>query len=378
MTISFSSKFSKYIFPLINSVAGLALFWLAASSIYRDPERVSYWSAGGFVFGFLLGLALQALVQGSAFSNNRARKQLLLSVILLLEIGLGIFIIGPFVWLQLRFNPVSNVHSICCETPVDYGAASYEKVQLTTNDGASISGWYVAPTIQSGKVIILIHGYGYDRRGTDFQTKILIEAGYGVLLYDLREHGESTGTLNSFNRMKIYSGDLLQVVNYLKQKSEVKQIGVVGISLGAFATLNLSPEILNGFSGLWMDGLRFENFSAQRPINNVGDYFKRIFDQQTRRLARFYTSDAIAPPPPLFVQIIPTITQPKLMLVSSGLDESERSTNEKLIPIVNDKKLGDNKQLWIIEKAWHIGGRYEVPDEYREKMLAFFAQAFSN
>lgn len=377
MTTS-SSRFSKYffsliIFPLINSIAGLAIFWLVASSIYRDFERVSYWSAGGFAFGFLLGLALQALLFRSAFVNNRTRKQLFLSVILLLEIGLGVFIIGPFVWLELRFNPVSNVHSICCETPIDYGAVSYDKVQLTTNDGASISGWYVAPTTQSGKVIILIHGYGYDRRGTDFQTKILIAAGYGVLLYDLREHGESAGTLNSLNRMKVYSGDLLQVVNYLKQKSDVKQIGVVGISLGAFATLNLPAEVLNSFSGLWMDGLRFENFGAQLPVTNPGDYFKRIFDRQTRWLARFYTKESIAPPSPLFVQIIPTITQPRLMLVSSGLDESERATNEKLIPLLNDRK-----QLWIIEKAWHIGGRFEVPDEYREKMLAFFAQAFSN
>ncbi len=373
MTIGSSSTFSKYLFPLVNGFAGLAIFWLVAGSIYRDAERVSYWSAGGFAFGFLLGIALQALTIHIAFINSRQRKKLFLSAILLLEIGLGFFVIGPFIWLQLRFTPASSLHSICCETPLEYGAASYDKVELTTNDGANISGWYVAPTTQTGKIIILIHGYGYDRRGTDFQTKILIAAGYGVLLYDLRDHGESTGTLNSFNRMKVYSGDLLQVVNYLKQKSEVKQIGAVGISLGAFATLNLPPETLNSFAGLWMDGLRFENFGAQLPVTNIGDYFKRIFDQQTRRLARFYSDDAIAPPSPLFTQIIPTITQPKLMLVSSGLDESERSTNEKLIPLLDDKK-----ELWIIEKAWHIGGRYEVPDEYREKMLAFFAQAFGN
>ena len=59
------------------------------------------------------------------------------------------------------------------------------------------------------------------------------------------------------------------------------------------------------------------------------------------------------------------------MLVASGLDESERSTNEKLIPL-----LGGNKELWIIENAWHIGGRFDAPDEYREKLLAFFASAF--
>ena len=59
------------------------------------------------------------------------------------------------------------------------------------------------------------------------------------------------------------------------------------------------------------------------------------------------------------------------MLVSSGKDTSERQTNEQLIPL-----LGDKKQLWIIENAWHIGGRYDAPDEYRKRLLEFFGQAF--
>ncbi len=373
LTMISSSKFSKFTFAFINGLVFLILFWVVAGSVYRDILRVSYWSAGGFVFGILLGVALQAFANRFSFANKPLRKSVILSAVLLLEIGLGFFLIGPFIWIQLRLTPVSNLHSICCETPLDYGAASYDKVQLTTADAATISGWYVASTSQSGKIIILIHGYGYDRRGTDFQTKILISAGYGVLLYDLRSHGESTGKLNSFNRMQVYARDLAQVVNYLQQKSEVRKIGVVGISLGAFATLNSSPETLNSFAGLWLDGLRFENFGAQLPINNPGDYVKRIFDKHTRWLAHFYTGEPIPSPSPLFAQIIPTITQPKVMLVSSGLDESERTTNERLIPV-----LGDNKDLWIIENAWHIGGRFDAPDKYREKLLAFFAQAFSH
>lgn len=365
MTTGFASKFSKITFPAINGLVCLFLFWVVAASIYRDIARVSYWSAGGFAFGFLLGFALQSLLTHA--------NRFMLSLVLASELLLGFFIIGPFIWVQLRLTPVSNLHSICCETPLEYGAASYEKVELTTADGATIAGWYVAPTTEAGKVVILIHGYGYDRRGTDFQTKILISAGYGVLLYDLRSHGESAGKLNSFNRMQVYAQDLSQVVNYLKHKPEVQQIGVVGISLGAFATLNLPPETLNSFAGLWLDGLRFENFGAQLPVNNIGDYAKRIFDQQIRWFAQHYSNESLPPPSPLFVQIIPTITQPKVMLVSSGLDDSERTTNEKLIPVLDEKK-----QLWIIENAWHIGGRFDAPDEYRKKMLAFFADAFSH
>ena len=352
---------------ITNSIVFLLLFWLIASFIYRDTSMLVYWSLAGFLSGAVNGIALQHISTRFVSLQNTNRRKLFFVIFLIIEFAVGLLLIGPYIWIKSRFIPVSNTHSICCETPMDYGAAHYETVKLKTKDNATIAGWYVEPTTQPGKVIILIHGYGYDRRGTDFQTRILIAAGYGVMPYDLRDHGESeaNGSLNSFNRMQTYASDLLQVVNYLKQKSEVKQLGVVGISLGAFATLNSSPGILNNFSGLWMDGLRFENFGAQAQPHNLHDYLKRLFDHQTRWLAGVITSLALP-------EIIPTITHPKLMLVSSGLDESERSTNEKLIPF-----LDGNKKLWIIENAWHIGGRFDAADEYREKLLAFFADAFN-
>jgi len=363
----------KYYVPLVSGVIFSLLFWLIASSIYRDTSLLGYWGAAGFLFGVANGFAIKALQANLKFLQHTTHKISLITAILLAEFALGLLLIGPYIWVQSRFIPTSNIHSICCETPLEYGAAKFDHVNLKTNDGATIAGWYVEPTSQYGKVIILIHGYGYDRRGTDFQTRILVAAGYGVLLYDLRDHGESEskGSLNSFNRMQIYASDLLEVVNYLKQKAEVKKIGLVGISLGAFATLNSSPETLNSFAALWLDGLRFENFGAQLPANTPNAFFKKIFDHQTRWLASLHADKSIPPAPPTFAQIIPTITHPKLMLVASGLDESERSTNEKLIPL-----LGGNKELWIIENAWHIGGRFDAPDEYREKLLAFFASAF--
>lgn len=69
----------KYVFPLINGFLCLALFWLVASSIYRDFARVSYWSAGGFAFGFLVGIALQSLILHFSLANNPIRKKLILA-----------------------------------------------------------------------------------------------------------------------------------------------------------------------------------------------------------------------------------------------------------------------------------------------------------
>ncbi|RYY02071.1 MAG: alpha/beta fold hydrolase [Gammaproteobacteria bacterium] len=375
MTTKESNWFIKSIFPTLHALVYLLLFWLVSSFFFRDALRLSWWSSGGFVIGLLVGFGLQWIIRRNSWFLIQSRKITTYIIITLLEFAFGLLVIGPTIWVLNRFVPNSNIHSICCETPKDYGAAVFENIQLRSPDGATIAGWYVAPTQQTGDVIILIHGNGYDRRGTDFQTRALIAAGYGVLLYDLRDHGESVGRLNAFNRMQAYASDLQIVINYLKQKPEInpRHIGVVGISLGSFATLNSTTETLNSFRALWLDGLVFENFGALLPPRTLREAAKYVFDTQTRNFAKWYYPDPIAPPTKLLREIIPTITQPEVMIVASGLDDRERSNNEILLPL-----MGGNKEMWFIKNAWHIGGRFEVPDEYRERMLAFFSKAFAS
>ena len=94
------------------------------------------------------------------------------------------------------------------ETPDKYGL-KYEDVTFTANDGATLSGWLVKGG--KDKVIIQSHfgvqcsrcGYTQDGKGmmknalwtSDIhfleQAKYLVEAGFSVLMYDLRNHGNS-------------------------------------------------------------------------------------------------------------------------------------------------------------------------------------------
>ncbi|HWV15003.1 MAG TPA: alpha/beta fold hydrolase [Cellvibrio sp.] len=363
------------LFPLLHAFICMPLLGWIAGFFYLDNSKAFLWGAIGFAWGLVSAIAIQWWLRKFLSRHSKFIRFTSLSCIVLFEIALSIFFIGPSIWLFINFTPRDNQHSICCETPLDYGATRYNNIRITTGDGATIAGWYVAPTTQAGKVIILIHGYGYDRRGTDFQTRLLLAAGYGVLLYDLRNHGESSGKINVFNRMEIYQSDLSQVVNYLKQKPEVNpgKIAVVGISLGAFTTLNSSTETLNDFAALWLDGLRFENFFAQEPVHTLKGFTDALIDRQVRRLAGIFYQQPITPAPPLFTQIIAQIKRPPLMLVASGLDEGERQLNEKFIPL-----MGGNKSIWFIDNAWHIGGRFEVPQEYGDKMLDFFARALAD
>lgn len=97
------------------------------------------------------------------------------------------------------------------ETPDTYNL-EYEDVKFKTSDGVTLSGWLVKGN--SDKVIIQSHfgvqcsrcGYTQDGKGmmknalwtSDIhflkQAKYLVDAGYTVLMYDMRNHGNSEQT----------------------------------------------------------------------------------------------------------------------------------------------------------------------------------------
>jgi hypothetical protein len=77
------------------------------------------------------------------------------------------------------------------------------------------------------------------------------------------------------------------------------------------------------------------------------------------------------PAPPAFIDILAELEQPQIMLVASGQEEFEHRVSQNYAGVI-----GPNEAIWLIENAQHVGGPTAVPDEYRERMLAFFAASF--
>ena len=139
--------------------------------------------------GFGLGLLGELLLGRLGLSHWLYRRRVLLAV--LLEIPLAVFLAGPYAYAIVETRP--NHHPICCVTPLDYGATEYEDVEIQTADGITLAGWFVPPREKPGPVIVLLHGARGDRRGVAWHARQLIDADYGLLLYDQRALGESTG-----------------------------------------------------------------------------------------------------------------------------------------------------------------------------------------
>ena len=130
--------------------------------------------------------------------------------------------------------------------PDDVGLASYEDVTFTTVDGVEIAAWYIAPPVERGAALIYAHGLGHNREFMLDQAALLYQHGYGALLIDFRNHGESGGDMTTLGFYEPY--DIQAGIDFLLERPEVnpEQIGVVGQSLGAVTAIRAAavmPEL---------------------------------------------------------------------------------------------------------------------------------------
>lgn len=176
-------------------------------------------------------------LQPVSHSLSRARRVLLLIGLIPICIGVTIALFGAFAGFQEVNNalyPARNV--FCCDTPANAGI-DYEEVSLVTSDGLMLVGWYLMsaqPTEE--RALILAHGLGGNRVSMWDVGFALHEAGYGVLLLELRAHGESEGQV--FTRGWL---DIQAAADWLEMRG-VEAIGAYGFSLGAVMAIQAAAS----------------------------------------------------------------------------------------------------------------------------------------
>lgn len=127
--------------------------------------------------------------------------------------------------------------------PESVGITRYELVRMRTRDAIDIRGWYVPPSENPGAVIIYVHGLGENRQTMLEQAAVLVNHGYGALLIDFRNHGESGGDLTTLGYSEPL--DIAAAVEFLQSRPEVNphQIGVLGESLGAVTAIRAAAQM---------------------------------------------------------------------------------------------------------------------------------------
>lgn len=111
---------------------------------------------------------------------------------------------------------------------------------FTARDGVTLRGWYVPS--RTGAVVVLAHGWGAARGAMLPEARWLAAAGYGVLAFDWRAHGQSDGERSTWGLRE--RDDLEAAIAYVSARHDVdaRRIGAVGFSLGGMVVADVAAR----------------------------------------------------------------------------------------------------------------------------------------
>jgi pimeloyl-ACP methyl ester carboxylesterase len=151
-----------------------------------------------------------------------------------------VFVVFPYLVAVLVTNAGTRpIDRGLTETPATFGA-QFKDIEFETTDHVRISGWLL-PSKDKRATIVYSHGLFRSRRELLQRATDLWKLGYGALLYDSRNHGDSGKakvSLGYFERL-----DAEAAVRFLREEMRTQdRIVLFGISMGATAALLAAAE----------------------------------------------------------------------------------------------------------------------------------------
>jgi uncharacterized protein len=184
----------------------------------------------------------------------------LIILVIVLVLAIIYFILGYFIAdsiIHMNRQPVPK-------NPLDYGM-NFENIELKTSDGVNIKGWLIPGN--TSKLIVMTHVGGLTKYGSTVSYKNLTKlynqeieflktaehlhkAGYWVLMFDFRNHGESGSDPNKGIGgvgLKEYQ-DVVAAMDFINRRDDLKgmNVGFVSFCMGANSTIiamSKQPEV---------------------------------------------------------------------------------------------------------------------------------------
>jgi pimeloyl-ACP methyl ester carboxylesterase len=248
----------------------------------------------------------------------------------------------------------------CCDTPATYGVG-YTEVALETEDGLTLHGWYIPS--QNGAAVIMLHGHGGNRVGVLAPGIALARHGYGVLMIDLRAHGDSDGNIYAFGWR-----DGVTAAEFLAHQPDVTsgKIGIIGFSLGAVVALHSAVHTTD-IAAVVADGIGATNMGDFPVRTTLLDWWVLPYD-----LADLWTIQSLTQ------EVLPSITEaavqvsPRpIFLITYDNHQNSFDLEPQLTHNVYEVIPGP-KELWEVPGVGHTGGFSAYPEEYENRVVQFF------
>lgn len=308
-------------------------------------------------------ILLAALVVGLAVAGARvARRAWRKPEHRVLRRGLvvlGVLFFAYWVVLPVTMAIVATRGSGSAAAALDLGPRT-KQVEVKTADGLTLAASYVPP--RNGAAVITYPS----REWTAAESKMLAEAGFGVLALDMRGYGGSEGDRNAYGWGA--TPDIDAGVEYLLAQDSVDSVGGFGQSVGGEQMIEAAasdPRI----KAVVSEGAGERSF---REMLIRGPAAALAIPQS------FVLSGSVAlltgtAPPPALDDLASEISPRALMLINGAAGSGGEELNTEYFAAA-----GEPKELWTIENGGHTTGLVDVPVEYERRVTDFFARNLIN
>ena len=313
----------------------------------------------------LLALAggLVLLVAGAATLVRASRRWLRPFVALgpLLLAGLAALTLGQAV--AATNVPRTDVGAM---TPADRGL-TYRDVEFRTSDGVRLSGWYVPS--RAGAAVVLLHGAGSTRSSVLDHAVVLGRAGYGVLLFDARGHGDSGGRAMDFGWYG--DADIAGAVTFLRAQPDVddERIAAVGMSMGgeeAIGAAGGDPRI----KAVVAEGATNRGAGDKAWLSD--EYGLRgALQEGVERLVYGFADLLTGASPPLTLHDAVAVGAPRPVLLIAGGAMPDEAKAGRYIQSGSPGTV----ELWEVAGADHTDGLATDPAGWEQRVISFLGGA---
>jgi alpha-beta hydrolase superfamily lysophospholipase len=248
--------------------------------------------------------------------------------------------------------------------------ARREDFDVRAPDGAPLRGWKVRPKSPSGSWVILFHGVADNRVGVIAQSEFLLRAGYGIVMMDARSHGMSGGPIATYGWLE--RNDTRAVVDALESSEHPEHVFALGESMGAGIVLQSAaadPRIEAVVAEASFANLREAtyDYAGLRKYPWLG---KTLFAPGTWTL--LYRDEKLAGFPVAEISPVKAVAArafPVLLIC----DERDQALPCRHSEMIYAAARGP-RELWIVPGAFHTAALGFQPEEFRRRVLSFFAK----
>jgi len=114
--------------------------------------------------------------------------------------------------------------------------------EVVASDGIRIAGWWIPAAAEigpDGPTVVIVHGYGDNKSGM-LEYAAFLHDRYNLVLFDLRNSGQSTGTLTTQGSQE--QRDLAAILDWVVGVKRPAQLVVFGQSMGGHTAVNVAVE----------------------------------------------------------------------------------------------------------------------------------------